>query len=180
MNDWIKRNFCNWPFGVVMISSFLLVYLIPPDLIRSIPGMNAYLLAIPKYIPGITACINASNFYDIAAVYYPLMFLISFLAIFEMWCLPVGVGRGKWNMSFANNPWKYIFVTLGTLVFLPIFFYLCFVNGVGTTQFNSMPHNESKFFMAVLGPVVSGAVFWAFLGALLRVIFSAFFETKYK
>lgn len=175
--SWLKEQF-QWPIVTIMAISFLLVYIIPPGWIRSIPGINTYLAWLPQVVPGIQSSIQASYFYEIAAVYYPIVFLFSPLACVGVWLIPKN--PQIWFTDFYQSPWKALFFTVLFSLIAGILFFANFVVDAGYIQIEAIPHNEKKIFMALLSPLAAGGGFWMFFGTVSRTIYSIFIRETYK
>lgn len=169
MKDWIKR-IANWPVIAILAVSFLLIYVISPHGIRSIPGMNAFLAFIPAQLPGIRKYIDVSEMPEIASVFFPFMTVLGPLMLFGVWRLPASPER--WFTNFWSHP---------VFNLLRIFLVFSFSAGavwvtyfVGGYELNAFPMKSSPLALALLGGISAGGGAWVFLGLLSRAIYSIF------
>jgi hypothetical protein len=69
MKSWPNQNF-GWSIAVNLLIGFLLVYVIPPQWMRSIPGINDFLAFVPAHLTGIDRYIAVSDRPEIASVFF--------------------------------------------------------------------------------------------------------------
>ena len=75
MKNGVQMQVCDVQVGSIIVLSFLLVFIISPDLIRSFSGGNACRAWILAPIRGLAKTIQASDFYEIAKFYSTLMLM---------------------------------------------------------------------------------------------------------
>jgi len=60
----------------------MLTYVIPPAWIRNLPGMSSLLQWMFDHLPALNGHVQKSHFPEVAAIYFPLMWLLSPLFFF--------------------------------------------------------------------------------------------------
>lgn len=169
MKEWFKKT-VGWPMPVFFAVSFLLVYIIPPHWMRAMPGMNEFLEFVPAQLPGIQKYIDVSNMPEIAAVFFPIMALLSPLMLIEAWRQPASPER--WTTNFWGRPVFNSFrVLLGSLFLVGGSWVTYFVGGY---ELNAFPIKDSRLYLALLGGFSAGGGAWIFMGLLTRAIYSIF------
>lgn len=170
MNN-IAKHILIWPYLSILITSFMIVYIIPTSFIFVLPGFDWLLEWLPKHVPAIRDNILASKLPDVAVVYYSVFFVISPIAAVGAWRAE-GNKHESWVTSFRLQPGRN-FIRLILLLLLNFGgFWITYIRG--GTQFNSMPHNDSAFFLALIGHIPAGTGFWILVGVTARALYSMY------
>lgn len=175
MRAWLKENF-GWPVLVLLVVSFLLVYVIPPYWIRAIPGMNELLAFIPAQLPGIKRYIDVSQMPEIASVFFPIVAILSPLMAYEIWRQPPSPTR--WATDFWRSPLANAFKLLLSLFLTGGTAWVTYY--IGGYEINAFSIRSSYFYLALLGAACAGGGAWAFLGLSTRSIYSIFHKRTTK
>lgn len=157
------KQLTAWPFLVIMICSAALTYLIPPEWIRTIPGMNTLLQWMVEHVPALSAYIKKSRFPQVAEIYFPLMLLVSPLHF--VWIWRNEEQHAIWRNLFSEKPFRTfirLLLTTALLVFGGFFTFLW-----GGTQLESVPWNDSKIALCLAGHIAAGGGFFTLLGNTL-------------
>jgi len=158
----LSRQLVQWPFLVILAASISLALLIPPRFISTMPGIDTLLRAVTNAVPATGEFIQHSRFPEIAAVYFPLMLVLSPLHFLWTWRI---ASRTVWTIQFANTPIKASFKLLVALALTALTAFGTFAVGGG--QLEVIPWNESKVALALAGYVESGGGFFIALAAFV-------------
>jgi glucan phosphoethanolaminetransferase (alkaline phosphatase superfamily) len=156
------REVTRWQFIAILICSFMLTYVIPPAWIRNLPGMSSLLQWMFDHLPALTGHVQKSHFPEVAAIYFPLMWLLSPLFFFWRWQESM---HAEWRMRFDVKPIRTFLRLLFATAFLFFFAYGSYL--AGGYQLDSIPWNESKIALFIAAPMAAGGAFFGWLGFTL-------------
>jgi hypothetical protein len=162
----------QWPFLVILSTSVLLALVVPPGVIRALPGLDGILDGVIQHVPATADYIRHSRFPDVAAVYFPLMLIISPLHCLWMWKT---MSRGFWTKQFHDHPWQGALRLMAALALVFLIGFATWAEGGG--QLEILPWNESRVALALAGYVVAGGGFFIGL-TMLALGFRALLATR--
>lgn len=151
----VIRDLVQWPFVVIVSTSALLALVIPPGWLQAVPGLGALLRIATEYVPAIGGYVRHSRFPDVAAVYFPMMLLISPLHSVWIWQT---MSRSFWTDEFRDHSIRGALRLLGALVLTFFVGFATWVEGGG--QLGILPWNDSRLALALAGYIVAGGGFF--------------------
>ncbi len=157
----VAKEIAQWPFLVILAASVLLALVIPPELSQMTLG-SWVLQPVAELVPATGDYVRHSRFPEVAAVYFPVMLLLSPLHFLWMWKT---MSRASWVDQFQMKPVAAIVRLLVVLFLALLIGYGTFIEGGG--QLEIIPWNESKVALALAGYIASGGGFFIVLASFV-------------
>jgi len=157
----VANEIVQWPFLTILSASVLLALVIPPGWMQWALG-SSILQPVTEWVPATRDFIRYSRFPDVAAVYFPLMLVLSPLHFLWMWRT---MSRRSWVDQFQNRPGAATTRLLVVLFLTLLIGFGTFVEGGG--QLDVIPWNESRIALALAGYMASGGGFFVVLASLV-------------
>lgn len=159
----VFHEFAQWPFLTVLLMSVLLALVIPPSWIELVPGAKLLTQTIFDWVPATRDYIRRSSFPHVAAVYFPIMLLLSPLHFVWIWKTMSGT---FWKRQFEDRPIAACLRLLIALLLTLLIGFGTYIEGGG--QLKAIPWNESKIALALAGYIASGGAFFIAMATVAK------------